>query len=582
MNDLVEPFAAERDALARSATLARLYGQLDDLEATLDRIPLWEPARELGAEVGWVRGQLGRLAESWERRLLVAIVGPSGAGKSTLINALARRSISAVGLERPTTRQVVAFAPTQDDARWLEQLLGEDDVVVEVEPEAPGLANLVLLDTPDTNTVPENQALLARTLEHVDLVLAVFDAGNPRLLDNLSFLAPAMKRLPPNAIVPVLNRIDRVTEEALDRELVPDLAEALRSEWGLAARRIYQISAREASRAGEAVDDEHPLHGRNEFRELEGVVLQSFGRRGQAAAYRGAHAERLVALLQSDVAARVGEAGSRVEARARLQDLERQTRQAMAGQVLGHLERGAASSLAEGLYERLARRWWGPVGWLIALWALALRAIGWLRQATRRGQPAELVRLAAAGGGERSLDRGVRQEVLAAQNALYAAAWPPLGDLLVQAGFGPRVRQSAYWREHAEATASAVYGAGQATIEGVLDGLARRLSLWLWQLLLNGPVIALASWVGIQAVAGLFLERYLGGDYFRQAAIAAGVLWFGGFVVIQVSAGAMLRRPLERALERALAEVAAGEAGDLMPQLEALEDLSRMTARRHR
>ena len=26
--------------------------------------------------------------------------------------------------------------------------------------------------------------------------------------------------------------------------------------------------------------------------------------------------------------------------------------------------------LAEGLYERLARQWWGPVGWLVAVWAV--------------------------------------------------------------------------------------------------------------------------------------------------------------------------------------------------------------------
>jgi hypothetical protein len=210
----------EKAALARVATLARLDSELDGLEQLLGRLPLWEPARELQAEVDWVRGQLERLAEAWERRLVVAIVGPSGAGKSTLLNALAGRALSSVGLERPTTRQVVAFVSSDDDARWLERTLGEEHVRVTVARDAPGLEHLILLDTPDTNTVSENQALLERTLEHVDLVLAVFDAGNPQLLDNLAFLAPTMRRLPPDAIVPLLNRVDRVTEVACAEERV--------------------------------------------------------------------------------------------------------------------------------------------------------------------------------------------------------------------------------------------------------------------------------------------------------------------------------------------------------------------------
>ncbi|MFO7696532.1 MAG: GTPase, partial [Anaerolineae bacterium] len=165
MSDL--QFDIERAALARVASLARLSGELDRLDALLVRLPLWEPAGELKAEVSWVRGQLERLAEAWDRRLVVAIVGPSGAGKSTLLNALAGRALSSVGLERPTTRQVVAFVPSEDDARWLELTLGESHVQVTVAQDAPGLAHLILLDTPDTNTVPENQALLERTLEHV-------------------------------------------------------------------------------------------------------------------------------------------------------------------------------------------------------------------------------------------------------------------------------------------------------------------------------------------------------------------------------------------------------------------------------
>lgn len=572
MSEFRGEFEIERAALLRVATLARLSGELDRLEAVLGHLPLWEPARELQAEVSWVRAQLERLAEAWDRRLVVAIVGPSGAGKSTLLNALAGRSLSSVGLERPTTRQVVAFVPSEDDALWLERTLGEEHVRVTVAQDAPGLAHLILLDTPDTNTVPENQALLERALEHVDLVLAVFDAGNPQLLDNLAFLAPAMRRLPPEAIVPVLNRVDRVTEAALDRELTPDLKLALRSEWGLDGGQTFHVSARAAQEGSGSIEDEQPLHGRNQFAELQHRVLQALNRAGEAASRRGAHAERLMALLREDIAARVDHTGARAEALAGLNELNQRARQTMAEQVLATLEGGAASPLAEGLYERLARRWWGPVGWLIAIWAVALRVIGWLRTATRRR--------ATLSPDQPVAGRGAHQALVAAQASLYAVAWPPLGDLLAQIGFSPQVRHTEQWRGHAEAVAGEMLAGGESAVEGVLDQLARRLSLWIWQVLLNGPLIGLVVWVGVRAVGGLFDDVYLGGDFFQQAAIAAAALWVAAFVILQLAAGAALHRPLERSLAKALGEkVSGGEQGDLVQQLGALEDLSRLNSR---
>ncbi|NLX41908.1 MAG: hypothetical protein GXY79_00325 [Chloroflexi bacterium] len=567
MSDGAAGLFPERAALQRVATLARLYGQLDDLDALLRRLELWEPARQLEAESAWVRAQFERLAEAWDRRLVVALVGPSGAGKSTLLNALAERNLSATGLQRPTTRQVVAFVPTEDDARWLGERLGEDNVAVTVATDAPGLAHLILLDTPDTNTVPENQALLERTLEHVDLVLAVFDAGNPILLDNLAFLAPAMRRLPPDAIVPVLNRVDRVTEQALDRELTPDLLQALRSEWGLVADRVYHVSARAALEGRGLVEDERPLHGRNAFEELRGRVLQSLNRAGEAATRRGAHAERLMDLLLDDVRACLEQGGARQEARAQLIALQRNARSALAQRVLQVVEGGRASMLAEGLYERLARQWWGPVGWLVAVWAVALRVIGWLRGAvTRRGSAAGL----AVGDGQ------VLRTLQAEQSALYAQAWLPIGDALVRAGFTPQVRQAEHWRAHAQAAAAALLSAGEEAVDRVLDRLGRRYSHWLLQLVLNGPLIALAGWVAVRAVAGLFTDVYLGAEFFQQAGIAALAVWAASFILLQMAAGASLRRPFQSLLMAALAEVVHEEPGPIVTQLEALEDLARM------
>jgi ATPase subunit of ABC transporter with duplicated ATPase domains len=46
---------------------------------------------------------------------VITLVGSTGAGKSTLLNALAGRRIAQEGVDRPTTREPVVYAPEDAD-----------------------------------------------------------------------------------------------------------------------------------------------------------------------------------------------------------------------------------------------------------------------------------------------------------------------------------------------------------------------------------------------------------------------------------------------------------------------------------
>ena len=201
---------ADAAAMQASGTLAYLDAELVDIEKQLQAAPNWRPAATLLAEVAWCRDKLTQLRASWGQKLVVALVGPSGAGKSTLLNALVGQELSPASLTRPTTRQVVVYAHSLADAEDLVRHCGSENVRVETEREAAALEYLILVDTPDTNTLPENQRLLTRVLERADLLLAVFPAQNPKLYDNIAFLRPYVHQLPQGAVVPVLNFIDRV------------------------------------------------------------------------------------------------------------------------------------------------------------------------------------------------------------------------------------------------------------------------------------------------------------------------------------------------------------------------------------
>ena len=72
------------------------------------------------------RGELDRLLADLDRQIarvqraaVITLVGATGAGKSTLLNALAGRRIAQEGIDRPTTRRPVIYAPHDADVSEL-------------------------------------------------------------------------------------------------------------------------------------------------------------------------------------------------------------------------------------------------------------------------------------------------------------------------------------------------------------------------------------------------------------------------------------------------------------------------------
>jgi len=556
------------DALAmRSAgALAYIEAEIDGLEAELAALPDWAPARALAAEARWVRDKVRALAESWDRKLVVAIAGPSGAGKSTLLNALAGRVLSPTGLQRPTTRQVVVYAAARSDADPLVAALDEGSVVVHVAPDARALDQIILVDTPDTNTLPENQRLLATLLEHADLVLAVFAAQNPKLQDNLAFLAPFVRHLPAEAVIPVLNMVDRVPPDQLD-EIVADFRGALARNWALRPERIYRISAL-APFSGPEAGDERPLHALNELPQLEEFVGSALNRSGEVIDRRLAHAEHLVALLQAHVEEAVSaSAGPRRAAREALGALRRDARSLLEATLGDEAAQEGSFAVNVALYQHLSGRWWGPVGWLVAVWAFLLRVGGFLGRLGRAERP-----LGEAGG---SPPRHAASAAGTRLERLYAERWPVVAEALVSAGFQATVRDGERWRAEVRALHDDLSARGAAIYREEVARLAGRLSAWPLQVLLNAPVIGTAGWIAYDATVGFYLRRFLPAAYFQHAGVAALAAWLGGFLVLQAVASIAARGALRRRVASAVADSVAGQQLEaLWGQIERLEALA--------
>ncbi len=576
---------ADAAAMQASRALAYLDAEVVDIEKQLQAAPNWRPAATLLAEVAWCRDKLTQLRASWGQKLVVALVGPSGAGKSTLLNALVGQELSPASLTRPTTRQVVVYAHSLADAEDLVRHCGSENVRVETEREAAALEYLILVDTPDTNTLPENQRLLTRVLERADLLLAVFPAQNPKLYDNIAFLRPYVHQLPQGAVVPVLNFIDRVPPDEMEGT-VADFSQAIAHEWSFEPERLYRVSAKAALPGATFAEDEQPLNAVNEIDALRSLLFASLNRASQVADRRLARAERLLDVVREECQQQLrGTQDAREELPAQLNSLAERAREDLLFALTAPgspLARQGVTGLGNhaAFYGLVSPRWWGPVGWLIALWALGLRLVSWLGNLFRppkpllglRPEPAKEVEAGSSQASEAALWE-------TALTRLYAQSWPTLTPTLSAAGFDATVRQTPFWQEWVRRAGVLLQQRWATVRQDRLEGLANTLSGWLLQLLLNAPALAMLGWAGVQTVMSFIQQRYLPVDYFRHAGIAALVLWLLGFVLFQIVASLALRAPLRRQMARALHATFADVGNPLQDQLAALAVLDAQTQR---
>ena len=201
-------------------------------------------AREIGLEDEANRAD-AVLARARERSgfsgaaYVLALAGGTGVGKSSLLNALARRTVSAVRAVRPTTDQPIAWV-AEAGRDEMEPLLAWLDIRHVATHADDDLAGVAILDLPDVDSVrAEHRATVDALLPRIDAVAWVLDPekyDDARLHAYLREMSPHAARLRF-----VLNKADRLTE-VQGAELAEDLRRRL-SESGIGDARIDVVSA---------------------------------------------------------------------------------------------------------------------------------------------------------------------------------------------------------------------------------------------------------------------------------------------------------------------------------------------------
>lgn len=188
---------------------------LHSLAQALESLELGPDSSLLDADrarlVSTIRSYLIPRAFDASTPLTVVLAGPTGSGKSTLINSLTRRDLAATGALRPTTTQPLILTSLRLAGDY-ESLGGVPCRVVTGE--APVLADMVLVDTPDIDSVVLSHRASAETLiDHADVV--VFVTSALRYADDLPWQVLRRAEARGAEVINVLNRVSSATAGAI-------------------------------------------------------------------------------------------------------------------------------------------------------------------------------------------------------------------------------------------------------------------------------------------------------------------------------------------------------------------------------
>ncbi|HSQ01004.1 MAG TPA: GTPase [Candidatus Dormibacteraeota bacterium] len=500
------------------------------LQAQVDVVSSLRAVAERRPELDGLLADLDRQIARVQRAAVITLVGATGAGKSTLLNALAGRRIAREGVDRPTTRQPVIYAPldadvgeltgaavTQPDGRESEGA----PVVVRYDAASGPWTAQVLIDAPDMNSIDEqHRATVTALAERSDVLVVVLHRQSVLEEASVSFVDAFAGR---RHLLFALNRADELTPEARDAVLA-QVRQLAAERWRAPGAPVLAISARDAQTQPRAEGWAAFCHALQELARDNAIgsvrrlnALGTAARLGTLFAAAQADAADDLTALPIDAASGLDTLGERCAADV----AERLT-----------LRRADLCAL---LWGEAARRWDGPGGWALRSGGLAGLGLG-AGAAIAARNPLLAVGTAAGALAADQVQRVLREQRVGDAAALLPsesefAAW--FSDALSPT----RVRVARLTGvadalglpgpDAARAAAgAAVEDAWARLVHRELPAAAEHSALRYVRWLLDLPVYALAVWVLYQVARGFIDGAYVGFDFLVNAALLLAAYLF--------------------------------------------------------
>lgn len=531
-NDLRVQLSVLRERLASD------LAAVGDLRAVVGRRPA------IDALVADLDRQIARV----QRAAVITFVGPTGAGKSTLLNALAGGRIAEEGIDRPTTRRPVLYAPHDADlaellAPEVERPEGRESeggpVVVRHDAASSPWTAQVLIDAPDLNSIDEqHRATVTALAERSDVLVVVLHHQAVLEEASVSFVDAFAGR---RHLLFALNRADELTAAARV-ELLAQLRDLAATRWGAPVAPVLALSARAAQTQPCAegwAEFCQALHDGVRESAIAGVRrLNALGTAARLAALFAAVREETaadLAALPVDAATGLDRLGERVAA----EIAERLA-----------VRRADVSAL---LCAEAAKRWDGPGGWALRLGGLGTLGLG-AGAALAARNPLVAAGTAAGALAADRIQRGLRLERLADAGALGPAgedfaAWhaEALSAARVRAGRlagDPEALGVPAFDAAHGAVAGAIGAAWARLVDRDLPAAAERGALRFVRLPLDLPVYALAAVVVYHVATGFWSGAYAGVDFLLNAALLLAAYLLGVRLLVRRALAFRARRLL--------------------------------------
>jgi GTPase SAR1 family protein len=590
-------FNRQTSALRAFGKIEGYKNDLNMLGATLAGLPLWMPSTALKKQCDQAIRMINDIAERFERKLVVTIVGPCGAGKSTLLNALAGvDDLSPSGHERPTTGHVIVFSGDPQDADQLASGLGSESVEVRSSPAAAILEHVLLIDTPDTDSMAyrKHGPLVREAIARSDMLICVFDSENPKRKDHVDFLAPVVRRFNGDSLVGVMNKADRQDEEELKNKILPDFADYIQAAWQTPVDRMLCISARRHLRDPQFDETAGPKHDFDQFEELRELIFDGINRAGYVVDRRLENARSLRDFVFTEAGDKIS--GCRSFLEAAQQQMRAAEKQSFLDAVSAMKNDDSRQLFGVGLmiYQKLSQRWVGPLGWMIAVWARLLIFGAGMAAIFRFGRPVSQILGMIAAWRQFKESKDTMSETRSSERVgaglrtfrLSALSnWPDIAESLINGGFDGAVRRVDDALPDTGAFNEKLGDIWTTAMDSEMERVTRGLSGMLLQLVFNLPMVAALGYTGWITVQKFLEGSYLAGNFFLHALWTIGIILLLSFFLFQIcvrlaaSPERITTRSFEK-LKRQADQIDAFSTNPMMEQLDMLLQLEAMLASR--
>jgi len=530
----------------------------------IDQAPMWQPGASLRKQCDEVLRMIDHLEARFERKLIVTIIGPCGSGKSTLLNALAQvDNLSETGHRRPTTQSIVVLGRDSKDADHLKEQLGVSHVDMRSSPAAASLEHVLLIDTPDTDSTQQEKHihLVQKAIAVSDILICMFDAENPKRKDHVDFLAHYVRLFNGDALMVVINKCDRQNKKELTQIIVPEFLEFIKTAWEKPIKKIFCLSARQHLQDPQWDPAARPKHDFDEFMDLKQMIFGTFNQPGFSIDRRIENAQSLHDYIFEEANLEIQKDSENLKkTKHHIREAEKNALNA----ALSAFKKGDSKRML-GInvlvYQKLAQRWLGPVGWLIAIWARILIFGTGIVAMFRFGNPIrqlagmvssllhfkESKAATAEAGRSDWIDVAMRDfRISVLQN------WPDIAESLVNARFDTRVRKIDHVLSDNITLNQDLNSLWSDALDHTMETASQNLSGLILQFLFNLPVIGILGHVGWITARDYFTGQYLSSDFFLHAFLTIAITLFLSFFVFQgcVRLAAGPERITRRAFEK--------------------------------